>query len=143
MNCTIRQYKSEDFFELKTLLSDVYESHVSKETLEKSYLSDTRHILVAIEDKTGKLIGCTFVEKQVDFIRSNSILYVTYVAVDEKFRKMGIGRKLLSRVEMMCIEQRCYAIELTSANFRTGAHAFYESLGFTEKKTKLYIKEMK
>lgn len=142
MNCKIRHYKSEDYDELKDILSAVYDSHISKTALEKSYLSDNRFILVAIDADTDHLVGCTFVEKQVDFVRSNSILYVTYVAVDENYRKQGIGRKLLSKVEEMCLEQGCFAIELTSANFRTGAHAFYESLGYTEKKTTLYIKEI-
>ena len=38
-------------------------------------------------------------------------------------------------------EKKCSAVELTSANFREGAHAFYKALGFTIKNTTVFIKE--
>ena len=75
-------------------------------------------------------------------MRPSRILYITYVAVDENYRKHGIGRKLLSKVEKICKERACSAIELTSADFRTDARAFYNKLGFTKKKTTLFIKEI-
>lgn len=56
--------------------------------------------------------------------------------------KQSIGKMLLSKAEEMCLEQGCFAIELTSANFRTGAHAFCERLGYTVKQTNQYIQEI-
>ena len=138
----IRKYESHDFQELFDLLHDVYQTNIDKETLENNYINDFKSILVAVDDETGKLLGCTFIEELKDLIRPNKILYVTYVAVDERFRHQGIGKKLMHEVEKKCRELGCSAIELTSANYRKNAHLFYEALGFTKKKTTLFIKEI-
>lgn len=141
MDIRIRYYRSSDYNMLICLLREVYGSNIDQKTLERVYLSDTRSILVATtEDEV--LVGCTFTEVQEDYVRPSRILYVTYVAVDEKYRKHGIGRLLFDKVEEECREEACSAIELTSANFRTDAHAFYNNLGFTKKKTTLFIKEL-
>lgn len=141
MEIHVRFYKGSDYLMLLNLLKKVYGSSIDQETLEKVYISDKRSILVA-STEAGLLVGCTFIEVQEDYIRPSRVLYVTYVAVDENFRKNGIGRKILNRVEEECRAKACSAIELTSADYRIEAHAFYEKLGFTKKKTTVFIKEM-
>lgn len=141
MKVIIREYQSEDYTQLIELLNKVYNSEIDQITLENKYLSDYRSILIAT-DNDNNVLGCTFTEIQEDFVRPNRILYVTYVAVDEKYRKNGIGRMLMNEAENFCKRYECSAIELTSANFRVEAHSFYESLGFTKKKTTLFIKEV-
>ena len=141
MKIKIREYQKSDFPELFLLLNMVYNSTITQEILENKYISTIRSILVAVND-SGHVVGCTFIEIQEDYVRPSRIAYVTYVAVDENCRKQGIGRRLLDSVIDICKERKCSAIELTSANHRIGAHAFYESLGFTKKNTTVYIKEI-
>ncbi len=141
MELKIREYQKRDYTELLSLLDTAYNSTIKQEVLEKEYISSTRSILVAVNE-SDHVVGCTFVEIQEDYVRPSRIAYVTYVAVDENCRRQGIGRKLLHSVVDMCKERECSAIELTSANHRTGAHAFYESLGYTKKKTTVFIKEI-
>lgn len=141
MGIRIEQYKSSDYSGVKRLLHRVYDSNVDKETLEKYYLNADKSIIVAYTDDNS-LVGCAFTEYQKDYIRNNFVIYVTYVAVDENYRKHGIGRKIFGYIEEMCRSFKCSAIELTSADFRTDAHAFYDALGFTKKKTTYFIKEV-
>lgn len=141
MDIIIRYYQKKDYELLIKLLDKEYNSHINQTRLEKTYISDKRSIIVAVE-KEDSLVGCTFLEIQEDFVRPSRVLYVTYVAVDEKYRMHGIGRKIFERVEEIARENACSSIELTSANYRTGAHAFYDSLGFTKKKTTVFIKEV-
>jgi len=141
MEITVRYYKSGDYNMLISLLSKVYGSHIDRDKLEDEYISDKRSILVAVTEEEI-LVGCTFVEVQEDFVRPSRILYITYVAVDENYRRHGIGRKLFDKVETLCIDHACSAIELTSADYRTEAHEFYNRLGFTKKKTTVFIKEI-
>lgn len=141
MNYVIRSYHSHDYKGLIVLLNEVYESNVEQQVLEKHYLTDDNTILVATNE-VNEVIGCTFIEIQEDFVRPRRIAYVTYVAVADKYRHKGIGKKILSTVEEFCYKHNCSAIELTSANYRIGAHAFYESIGYTKKKTTLFIKEV-
>ena len=141
MDVCIRYYEGKDYKPLIELLRKVYKSEIDKDTLEKQYINKTRNILVAILE--GKqLIGCTFIEIQEDYVRPSRKLYVTYVAVDEQYREKGVGKKLMEVVENECVQRKCTSIEFTSASFRIKAHAFYESLGYTQKKTVIFIKEM-
>lgn len=142
MKIKIRYYQSKDYLLLLPLLEKVYGSRINQSTLENTYMTDNRLILVAICDKT-MLIGCAFIEVQEDFVRPRKILYVTYVAVDEEYRKHGVGRMLMNAVENACEEFDCTAIELTSADFRVDAHSFYKAIGFTRKKTTHFIKEVR
>lgn len=141
MNIMVRNYQGSDYQGLIYLLGNVYDSEIPKDVLESNYLSSSRSILVAINENS-LIVGCAFIEIQTDYVRPKKIAYITYVAVDVNYRKQGIGKKLMSAVEGICIDKGCSAIELTSANFRTGAHAFYESLGFTRKKTTVFIREI-
>ena len=141
MSIEIRNYQESDYAELIGILHNVYDSEISQEVLEENYISINKSIIVAVEDYKH-IVGCTFIEIQKDYVRPRKIAFVSYVAVDEKYRKLGIGSKLLFFVEDLCKKQNCSAIELTSANFRKGAHDFYKSIGYSVKNTTVFIKEI-
>ncbi|OWA33623.1 GNAT family N-acetyltransferase [Saccharibacillus sp. O16] len=59
-------------------------------------------------------------------------MVVENVIVSDRFRGKKVGRLLMEDLELLAVQQRCgYAI-LVSSGFRSEAHAFYESLGYTE-----------
>ena len=136
----IREYESGDFGGLIRLLSDVYGSKVTQDVLETEYLSDGKHIIVAV--RGDELIGCSFVSMDRDYIRESLVAFVTYVAVDSRLRKSGIGSKMFDYIEALAVKNGCGSIELTSADYREDAHAFYKALGFSNKKTTVFIKEI-
>ncbi len=141
MKVVVYDYKESNYSELFSLLNDVYGSNISKNVLEENYLSDTREIIVA-EDENSGLVGCAFLEYMEDFVRPSKSAYITYVAVKESVRKQGIGRLLFSEIERKSKERNCDSVEFTSANYRTEAHNFYCAIGYTEKKTTHFIKEI-
>jgi GNAT superfamily N-acetyltransferase len=55
---------------------------------------------------------------------------ITALAVDEAHRGHGIGRMLVAAAETAARDAACSRIEATSALHRTGAHRFYETLGY-------------
>jgi GNAT superfamily N-acetyltransferase len=57
---------------------------------------------------------------------------ITALVVAEDRRRRGIGRALIARATEQAIAEGCERIELTSADRRTDAHAFYRDLGFEE-----------
>ena len=142
MNIQIRKYERPDYDGLIGLLASEYQSTIDQQTLETHYTGGRRRIIVATGDGAPDILGCAFTEIREDYVRPGRVLYVTYVAVHRGYRRHGIGRLLLDEAERLCKENRCAAVELTSADHRTGAHQFYASLGFSKKKTTVFIKEI-
>jgi ribosomal protein S18 acetylase RimI-like enzyme len=60
------------------------------------------------------------------------IARVTAMIVDGKFQRRGIGRRLIDQALDHARQQKCGSIELTTANERDDAHAFYRELGFEQ-----------
>jgi GNAT superfamily N-acetyltransferase len=60
----------------------------------------------------------------------SSIGFIENVVTAEKYRRLGIGRKLLETAIEYAKSQGCYKVTLQSGNKRTETHKFYESVGF-------------
>jgi len=132
MEIIVTEYSEEDFCQLYRILHEVYGSVITKEQLENHYLSDTEKIYIAKYDK--KVVGCAFLQIKEDYIREYKYGFVSYVAVDMDYRKKGIGKGLFRQLLETTIAMGGSAIELTSADYRTDAHAFYNAIGFSKKK---------
>jgi len=88
-----------------------------------------RHLLVAVEK--GTVVGtadCTIVANLTHHGRPWAV--VENVVVDGASRRRGVGRALMDAVAERCQVRGCYKIQLLSQQHRTGAHAFYQGLGF-------------
>jgi GNAT superfamily N-acetyltransferase len=57
---------------------------------------------------------------------------VTAIVVTEGERRGGIGRALMERAEEEARRQGCERLEVTTADRRSEAHAFYRGMGFEE-----------
>lgn len=138
-----RLYEDQDYYRgLSDILFQGYKSTISQILLEEKYVNDDRNILIAYDEVKARVRGCAFWEVQVDYVRPRRMLYVTYVVVDEAYRRQGIASALCCELEAICRRMNCGSIELTSARFRKYAHQFYHSVGFQEKQTIVFIKEM-
>jgi GNAT superfamily N-acetyltransferase len=52
------------------------------------------------------------------------------VVTDARYRRQGIGSKVIRALLERCWAQRCYKVMLMSGMVRSEIHGFYESLGF-------------
>ncbi len=92
---------------------------------------DSRYrIFVAETD--GKIVGfVTTVEAlAINLPSGNGYIKVNGLAVLPEFRHCGIGKMLMERVEELAKERGISMIGLASGFQRTGAHEFYERLGY-------------
>jgi GNAT superfamily N-acetyltransferase len=56
--------------------------------------------------------------------------FIENVITDEKYRKKGIGKKIMQMAIEYGKQNNCYKIILQSSINRTGSHEFYEKCGF-------------
>ena len=92
-------------------------------------LADPRADVLVAEDG-GALVGAAtyfFVPVAHD---TRPWCRITTLVVDEAHRGHGIGRMLVAAAETAARDAACSRIEATSALHRTGAHRFYEGLGY-------------
>lgn len=54
------------------------------------------------------------------------------VVVDPSQQGRGVGRQMMAHAMQQARQAGCYKLALSSNARRTGAHAFYESLGFAQ-----------
>jgi GNAT superfamily N-acetyltransferase len=67
---------------------------------------------------------------QAPTIDKGMILRVQALVVDERVRGSGAGRTLMTEAERLARELGCSSVILSSNERRTGAHAFYERIGY-------------
>ncbi len=71
----------------------------------------------------------------------DSLKNIMAIAVDERYRGLGVGRKLLEAAECWAKSCGCTGVRLVSGIARTDAHKFYLSCGYTlRKEAKNFIK---
>jgi GNAT superfamily N-acetyltransferase len=86
--------------------------------------------LLVAEEK-GKVVGTVVLAVLPGFTHgTSSFAVVEFLVVDEKYRRRGIGKKLMDYCTAKARKSGCYKIMLTSDNRREDAHRFYKSLGF-------------
>lgn len=59
-------------------------------------------------------------------------LVIEDVIVKDGLREKGIGRKIMESLDEFAKSRDCVYSILVSSAFRTGAHKFYEKVGFTD-----------
>ncbi len=85
---------------------------------------DNFNFAAVIKNKEGKIIaginGSSYWGK----------MHVNNLWVDENYRKLGLGKKLMNFVEKKAIKENCNGIQLDTFSFQ--AEEFYIKLGFKE-----------
>jgi len=86
--------------------------------------------VVYVAEADGAIVG-TFTLLVMDKLgHGKPAGLVEDVVVDEAHRGTGIGAEMMRFAMEHCRQRGCYKLALSSNALRTGAHAFYERLGF-------------
>jgi len=93
-----------------------------------------------IDDKiVGSVMGVLCYEL---FDRCLPFMVVENVVVSNSYRRQGIAKQLLIKLEEFAIQQQCTTILFVSSHHRAGAHKLYESLGYGIDKVNGYRKRL-
>jgi GNAT superfamily N-acetyltransferase len=97
--------------------------------LERLAGSDDARTLVAVDGDT--IVGVETVHVRFTLNHDAPLGQITMLVIDEAHRGTGAGRALVRAAEAWVQERGCDRIIVNTALHRAGAHAFYETLGFT------------
>ncbi|MBR3764458.1 MAG: GNAT family N-acetyltransferase [Clostridia bacterium] len=115
-----RQLSPEDEFPTEDAAADIWQQIEAQESI--IYLG-------AVE--AGEVVSTCFLAIIPNLCHGGqSICLVENVVTDEKYRRQGLGRRVMQEAVRIAREQGCYKVMLQSAAYRTGAHRFYEEFGF-------------
>ena len=89
-------------------------------------------LLVAEAD--GAILGWMHASLS-DHLDIDTCVLIEGLVVDRDHRGKGVGKLLLARAEQWAKASGCSLVRLRSTSARTGAHRFYEHLGYTNVKT--------
>lgn len=107
--------------------------------LQASLENPEKKILVA--ETQGRVVGYVHLESY-DVLYAPHMKNVMGIAVAGEFRRQGVGKALLTAGETWARETGAVAVRLVSGDARKGAHAFYQSLGYTGNKLQRNFKKM-
>lgn len=66
--------------------------------------------------------------------------FVEHLVVDEAYRRMGIGTRLIKTLFGIARDNGCVVAEWTSGDYREAARAFYATLGAESRQQRKYTK---
>jgi GNAT superfamily N-acetyltransferase len=108
--------------------------------LQRLINSSSDIVFVAEADPGGELIG--WIQGSLaQYLESDYRVEIAGLIVDERFRRTGIGRILVTRVEAWGAERGAIQASVRCRTTRPEAHLFYESLGYTPSKTQVAFRK--
>ena len=135
----IRPAQLEDAASLQKLASQElgydYPLEACRERLQALLADNQQILLVACSQVAPKqALGIVHASYYYSFY-GDPAYNVMALAVDQAYQHQGIGRLLMQALESQALLKGVHHVRLNSASHRTGAHAFYQSIGYDCYKT--------
>jgi len=100
----------------------------ARQRLMNAFADPSARVFVA--ELEGSAVGLLAAHVIPYFPDGSRILRITALVVATSHRRRGVGNALLDRALELASSFDCAGVELTAAEHRREAHAFYEQLGF-------------
>lgn len=98
----------------------------------KSEINNNAYSVKIIAEENGEIAGSVYLYVLRNDHHEKPFGMIEYLFVEEKFRRTGIGTKLILALIDKAKELECYKIIGTSRHEREKVHEFYRKLGFSE-----------
>ena len=130
--------KDENLNDLSLIIKENFGYVPNKSGLDN--LMCDNNIIKLTYKENNKLIGSIFIETRYNYIKDKKYYYLNYLVVSKKYQGLGIGTKLLKKVEELAHYNNVDYIELTSS--KENACKFYEKNNYIKRDTNVFRKEI-
>ena len=129
----IRTIEPEDLIQVIDIWTNSFSRNFSK-PVNPEYLSDPNSttIVISIEDIIVGVASIHIIKKLTRILG-----VIEDVAVNEKYRGKGVGKKLVERLILIGKQKNCDKIVLSSSEENS---KFYEKIGFKKKELQMVIR---
>ena len=142
MNIIIREIEKKDYISVAAIWRDVLGFlPATDESVTRTYekMKNDNRYRTFVADMDGNIVGFVTTVETFAIEHPNGYIKVNGLAVLPEFQHCGTGKMLMERVEKLAYGHNASAIGLASGFQRTGAHEFYEHLGYN--KTSFYFRK--
>jgi GNAT superfamily N-acetyltransferase len=139
---TIRNAEPRDDEQIAGLLGELGYPHTPgfvQEKVARIAASDDDILFVA--ETMGIVIGAAHLHIAEMIHEEGRLGRIMALIVTNKYRWMGVGKKLIAVAEKTARDKGCSKMEVTSAMRREPAKRFYEGLGYEEKRRR-FLKDL-
>lgn len=133
MDIVIREIECKDYGSVAAIWRDVLGILTATDenvigTYEK--MKNDNRYCTFVADVNGAVVGFATIVETLAIGYPNGYIKMNGLAVLPEFQRCGIGTMLMGHVEKLAKERNASVIGLASGFQRTGAHRFYECLGY-------------
>ena len=135
MSIIIRKIRSGDYEQAAAIWRNVLDiENATAESVTEIYreMETNSSYCTFVAEDDGKVVGLAAVVKVLAIGHPGGYIKMNGIGVIPEYRRRGIGKMLMDRVEEMAVESGAPYVGLASGLRRTDAHAFYRSLGYRE-----------
>lgn len=156
MDIQIRTAKLEDYNAVEAIMKQVHKLHVGwrpdvykqQETILpldefKQAIQEQAFFVAEGEGKVVGILGLMYRHVETPVHVTKDIIFIDSMAVDEPYRKKGVGHAFFDFLKELKIEKGYDAIELQVNARNKVAYDMYRSYGFTEKSINMELLETK
>ena len=135
----IEEHNPEDIRQFNELM-DALTEHAGdpqclKEKIQEINAWSNAYLMVAEDRETGRLSGSLLAIAFGDFCGDcRPVVLVENVVTHTDYQRKGIGKRMFEEIEAWGRERNAAYIILCSSMNRTGAHEFYQAIGYDEVK---------
>lgn len=156
MNVSIRRATKRDYKSISELLQILHVLHVKNRDdvylendnilTENQYMNilknDNKMIYVAINQDIviGYILSSMIKIDQSSVCKKDKILYIDEIIINNKYRRMGIGKRLIEYIKQKGNDIGCKTVQVNVWSFNNCAIEFYKKNGFTTRNIRLESK---
>lgn len=145
---TYRQAAAQDTGDLVALLVEIMQHHgvvaperLRLESLVGAALDSPVHTFLLAED-SGEVVGMCALVFTYSTWSAALVCELQDVIIHEDSRRSNIGRGLILAAEQLARDRGCTRLYLLAESWNLEAHAFYRSLGLSEKTCLYYERDL-
>ncbi len=138
----IREANEEDTPEVKRLIDELENNVSDPQIFESIYMEYVAHpdtLMFVLEKGQQDILGFVSCKGQRLLHHQGLVFEIQEMIVSSSHQGQGYGRLLFQKIQEEVVARGAKSLEVTSNKRRKEAHAFYQSVGFTNSHEKFTI----